>query len=140
MPDRPYRVIVDTNLLISLLITNQYKHLDQPMIEGRLILLFSEESVNEFLEVSQRPKFEKHFSLDDITELLFAIHTFSELITVNKKVDLCRDPKDNFLLALALESKASHLITGDRDLLDLQLIGHTQILSMADFLLELKLI
>jgi len=41
------------------------------------------------------------------------------LITPNVKVTACRDPDDNYLLELAETSKASYLITRDKDLLEL---------------------
>jgi len=52
---------------------------------------------------------------------------------VISEICLCRDPKDNFLLALAKDGKASHLITGDLDLLVIK-NGKTEILSITDYL------
>ena len=53
-------------------------------------------------------------------------------------VDLCKDPDDNPVLAMALESKADFLVTGDkRDLLSMGRVGETLIVSAAAFLLEL---
>lgn len=37
-----------------------------------------------------------------------------------KKLSLCRDSEDNMLLECCLASKADFLITGDKDLLDMQ--------------------
>ena len=45
-----------------------------------------------------------------------------ELIKVKSEVRISRDSKDDFLLALAIDRKASHLITGDEDLLVLKKI------------------
>jgi predicted nucleic acid-binding protein len=51
------------------------------------------------------------------------------------EIDLCRDPDDNPILAIALESKADYLVTGDkRDLLSMQRIGLTPIITAAEFL------
>jgi predicted nucleic acid-binding protein len=47
---------------------------------------------------------------------------------------LCRDPKDNFLLNLAIDSKADYLVTGDDDLLILDRVENTKIIKMKDFL------
>jgi uncharacterized protein len=49
------------------------------------------------------------------------------------KVDICRDTKDNYLLALALDSHADFLLSNDRDLLDLEEFGKTKIISLYDF-------
>ena len=44
------------------------------------------------------------------------------------------DPKDNFLLNLAVDSKADFLLTGDKDLLVLGKVGDTKIMTISDFL------
>ena len=41
----------------------------------------------------------------------------ARLVKPAAEVDVCRDPKDNHLLALALDGEAQYLITGDSDLL-----------------------
>jgi len=46
---------------------------------------------------------------------------------------LCRDAKDDYLVALLNQSKANHLITGDKDLLVLK-PQWPQILTATDFL------
>lgn len=43
-------------------------------------------------------------------------------IDIRSEVSLCRDEKDNYLLALAKDSQADFLMTGDKDLLVLQLV------------------
>lgn len=40
-----------------------------------------------------------------------------ERVGVRRKVEICRDPKDNAYLSLALEIDADILVTGDKDLL-----------------------
>lgn len=47
---------------------------------------------------------------------------------------MCRDEKDNFLLNLSIDSKADYLITGDKDLLVLEKIEWTEIMSFTDFI------
>jgi uncharacterized protein len=51
---------------------------------------------------------------------------------------VCRDSKDNFLLALAKDGKADYLLTGDKDLLELVQFGNTRIETLAVFLEETK--
>jgi putative PIN family toxin of toxin-antitoxin system len=43
-----------------------------------------------------------------------------EFIEIIIPVTACRDPKDDFLLSLAKDGKATHLITRDKDLLDIK--------------------
>lgn len=49
-----------------------------------------------------------------------------------------RDVKDNFLLSLAVESKADFLVTGDEDLLVIKKIKRTKIVTWNDFINQLK--
>jgi hypothetical protein len=55
------------------------------------------------------------------------------LIEIASTVEICRDEKDNFLLALAKDSKADFLITGDKDLLVLNVFENTKILTFTEF-------
>lgn len=134
MPKTKDRVIVDTNLWISFLLSKDYGKLDKLFNAENLILLFSRELLDEFVEVARRPKFKKYFSITDLNELLTEIHSRAEFIDVTSVVNLCRDEKDDFLLALAKDGKADFLITGDNDLLELEKFEKTNILTMANYL------
>ena len=65
-------------------------------------------------------------------------HKYGKLVKVESNVKLCRDSKDNFLLNLAIDSEADYLVTGDLDLLDLNLIMNTKIINWSTFLKEMK--
>ncbi|PZX59904.1 hypothetical protein LV84_01113 [Algoriphagus ratkowskyi] len=133
MPREKHRVILDINILVSFLLTKDFSKVDQLFKDGKLTLLFSQELLDEFLEVTQRPKFKKYFSTTDLQSLISKIRTQAEFILVTSSFQICRDPKDNFLLALANDGKASHLITGDKDLLILEKLNETEILTIADY-------
>ena len=134
MPKLKDRVIIDTNLWISFLINNDYFKLDKTLSDKLATLLYSQELIDEFIEVAQRPKFRRYFSADDLQALLLAMSDRAIFIDVSSTVTVCRDEKDNFLLALAKDGKASHLITGDKDLLVLKRFGKTKILTITEYL------
>ena len=134
MPNKATRIIIDTNLWISFLITKDFTRLDEIIFSGRATLVFSQELLNEFLEVSQRPKFRRFFSTANIEELLGTIGEYADFVNVKSPVEICRDPKDNFLLALAVDGGADFLLTGDKDLLELNQFGQTAITTITDFL------
>jgi len=69
-------------------------------------LIFSDELIEEFVEVASRPKFKKYFSSKDLEKILEYFDQFGQLIKVKTQVEICRDDKDNFLLNLAIDSKA----------------------------------
>ena len=134
MLKRKNRIIIDTNLWISFLLSDTFSKIDSVLKNNTAVLIFSKELLEEFLEVVQRPKFVRYFSSEKINELLDSIELYAEFVDVNSEVELCRDSKDNFLLALAKDGKATHLITGDKDLLVLDKAGKTKIVTIADYL------
>lgn len=118
-----HRIIIDTNLWISFLLTKDFTKIDSLLKGNHIILIFSQELLEEFISVAKRPKFKKYFSLDDIKELLSKINNKAEFVKVKSQVTLCRDAKDG---------KATHLITGDKDILILNKIGKTEILTITN--------
>jgi len=128
------RIVIDTNLWISFLITKDYSKLDEIIFSHKSILVFSKELLEEFLEVAKRPKFRRFFSNDDIESILETIDEFADFVEVFAEIEICRDPKDNFLLALATDGNANVLLTGDKDLLELVKFGETQIMKISDYL------
>ena len=66
-------------------------------------------------------------------KLVAFLNRKAELIKASSVVDACRDPKDNFLLALAKDGNADYLITGDLDLRTMKKFGNTKIVSLSDF-------
>jgi len=127
------RVVLDTNLWISYLISNQLSKLDELIEKDALVVLFSTELLEEFIEVAGRPKFRKYFSIADLEELLDLFDAYGEIVDVSSISESCRDPKDNFLLALAQDGRADYLLTGDADLLELRSYGAAQIIKYSDF-------
>ncbi len=132
------KVILDTNLWISFLITRDFSFLDNFIETGKMKLIFSEELFSEFISVTERPKFKKYFTESDVKHLIRIIDRFGMLVQVTTEINRCRDIKDNFLLSLAIDSNADYLVTGDNDLLDLEYINETKILTIQGLRDELK--
>jgi len=134
MPQKKNRVVIDTNLWISFLLTRDFSKLDRLMSIDRIVLLISQELLEEIVEVAERPKFRKYFDLFELTDLIISLKQRAELVQVSFQIYVCRDSKDNFLLSLAIDGAATHLLTGDKVLLVLHPFGELQILTIADFL------
>lgn len=133
MANKPLRVVVDTNIFISFLISNSFSKFDKYLKEDKIQLLFSDELLNEFLSVIKRPKLKKYFADKDVKLLLEGVQHHAQFIEVKSSLNICRDEKDNFLLALCVDGKANYLLTGDDDLLVLKKVKQTRIIKMADF-------
>lgn len=133
MAKNPKRIVIDTNLWIHFLISKDLSNLDQDIFSGKVRLVFSQELLDEFLEVVARPKFQKFFSQDDVIDILNIIDKKADFVNVVSKIDICRDVKDNFLLSLAVDGTADFLITGDNDLLELSEIEKTKIITITQY-------
>ncbi len=111
------RVVIDTNIWISFLIGKTLTGLSEAVLNDKIKILFSEELLDELVEVLQRPKFKKYFSQNNVAELISLLHAKIEQVDITERFSDCRDPKDNFLLDLCVSGNADYLITGDEDLL-----------------------
>lgn len=134
MQNKVSRIILDTNLWISFLITKDFSKLDELIFSKRSIIVFSKELLDEFLEVVSRPKFRRFFTRADIEDILETIDEYADFVTVETKVNICKDPKDNFLLSLSIDGNVDFLLTGDKDLLELNKFGETKMITISNFL------
>ena len=85
------------------------------ILENKLRLYVSSELKNEVLNKSEEYEATKQAK----NEVMYFFSERSTTIEPKIKLDICRDPKDNFLLELAETAKADFLVTRDKDLLSL---------------------
>ena len=109
--DSPIKLILDTNLWISFIISNKLNSIDAILFTEDVRLLFSEELIAEIKATIEKPKLKKYFAPNALEEMLSTFEPFVDLIKIETDVLVCRDPKDNFLLALAHAGKADYLLT-----------------------------
>ena len=57
----------------------------------------------------------------------------AELVTITERITACRDPKDDKFLELAANGHAHLIVSGDTDLLTLNLFRGIPIVTPADF-------
>ena len=135
---RPSKVIIDTNLWISFLIGKELQNLKDLIVDARIKLVTTDQLINELKLVTSREKLKKYFEPEKVTDLIFLLDIISEKVRIKKIEQICRDPKDDFLLALSKASKADFLITGDKDLLEIKRYGSTEILTLTKFKEKIK--
>lgn len=135
---KPVRIIIDTNLWISFIISKRFDALDSLIQSNQVRLLFSIELIEEIQATIEKPKLKKYFEANSLEEMLLAFKSFIDVVQVKSKVHVCRDPNDDFLLALAKDGKANYLITGDKDLLSLTRFRKTDIVTFKHFIETLE--
>jgi len=127
------KVIIDTNAFVSGIIwSGKPAQIVSKWLSDEFELILSAELLAEYVEVIERlsksPQLGSHWQ-----DTLIKKATF---VSVKQTVDICRDPDDNFILALGLASRADYLITGDKDILTISDFP-IKIVSPATFLLEI---
>lgn len=131
------KVIFDTNVWISFLIGKRLSNIKNLISSGNITIVITKQLIDEIKIVTQREKLIKYFNQNDVNELIDLMETISLFIDIEEKNFVCRDPKDNFLLDLIEFSKADFLVTGDKDLIELNPFKTTQIMNPKDFELYL---
>jgi uncharacterized protein len=121
------RLVVDTNVYVSGLIfpaSIPRQAISRAWEEG--ISLISEATWNELLTVLQKPKLTRYVEQAAVQEFLEQAWEVSDLIPIPTPIRVCRDPRDDKFLELAVH--------GHADLLILHPFQGVQILTPADFL------
>lgn len=112
------RFAFDTNVLVSaMLFPDSVPALALKKAFSIGTVVVSEECMEELSRVITDEKFEKYSSFLKRQMFLLDFEDASEFVQVKSKIALCRDPKDDKYLSLAVSAKAKAIITGDHDLL-----------------------
>lgn len=137
--NRRTRFVFDTNALISGLLFKSSKpgQAFQYALKSGDILL-SPQTLAELSEVLSRKKFDRYVTSVEREEFLEALIERAILVEPIETVTVCRDPKDDKFLELALNGKASFIITGDEDLLELNPFSGVRIVKPDEFLQVLE--
>ena len=131
------RLTLDTNVAVSAAL---FPHslpgqvLDYAMRQR--VLLASDATLSELNAVLRRPRFNRYLLEDERLGFLRSLERTAELVVITHRITACRDPKDDKFLELAISGDASHLITGDNDLLALHPFRNIPIITPAAFLAE----
>jgi putative PIN family toxin of toxin-antitoxin system len=130
---KPSKIIIDTNIWISFLIGKELQVLKDLVISENVKIITTDQLITEIRLVTSRDKLKKYFNRDKVSDLISLLDILADKVKIKKVDKICRDPKDDFLLALSKESRANYLITGDKDLLDIKVYGRTKIVTVKQF-------
>jgi len=130
------RVVIDNNVLISAALIKHsvpFKAFEKAIKNH--VLIRSRKVLEEFHKTIFKPKLDRYFE-DDLAKKVFVLSFILASTDINVKhhITLCRDPKDNMYLELALSGKANCIITGDNDLLILDPFRDIRIITPKEFL------
>jgi uncharacterized protein len=131
------RIVMDTNVVVSAVLlpgSMPRRAFDEVLQRGTLLISLA--TVAELNDVLRRPRFDPYIHADERLRFLATLVRDADLVEVTEVVTDCRDPKDNKFLALALDGKATHVVSGDTDLLVLNPFRGIPILTAQGFVAE----
>lgn len=136
------RAVVDTNVLISAVIVPHGSV--GPVIlrlrQGDFTLFYEDSLLVELVDVLNRPRIRQKYHLDDydIATIVGLILLRGEEVTPVQQIVACRDPNDDKLLEAAIAGQADVIVSGDEDLLMMNLFSGIPIVSPRAFLKMLE--
>lgn len=131
------RAVIDTNILISALLfvaSVPGQTLRKVTQDG--LLLLSEPVLSEIATVLARRKFDRYVSAEIRRDFVADLAAVAEQVSIIHTVHICRDPKDNMILELAISGQADFILTGDQDLLALGSFHEVPIWTPARYLAQ----
>lgn len=133
--EKEFKVIVaDTNWWISLIIKNFNNKFAGILLFSNLKFITSAELTGEIRSTLSKESLQIYLNKNTIESFWNQFKALVTEIEVKSIVSVCRDPNDNFLLALAKDAGADFLITGDKDLLVIGKFEKTIICTLTDFI------
>lgn len=110
-----FYVVFDTNVLVSALMS---RRTDSPtvllldyVLDGRIVLLYNEEILNEYTEVLHRDKFD--FSEEEIEAVMSLVRLGMSLERVSSD-EIFPDPDDRVFYEVALSKDGAFVVTGNQ--------------------------
>ncbi len=132
------RAVIDTNVWISAIILPQSSigRLIPLLQDGVFTPLFHTTTLTELLSVLNRPRIQNKYgvSMDTIQTIAELLLVNGEAVEPTRKFTVCRDPKDDIFLDVAIAGGADVIVSGDADLLSLHPFCGIPIISPAEFL------
>jgi len=126
--------VLDVNIWISGLVYNKSQTLSKIICNNDIVVYRSEMMIEELRDVLSRPKHSR--KIQSANQLDFVINQIEELTCYFSTTPMfkdCRDPDDNYLFDLAIQSQADYLVSGDDDVLDVKINPPPQIISFTEF-------
>ena len=127
------RVILDTNIFVSMAMGGQVGKINNEWRAGKFILVVSEDIVSEYLEVLQRPKL--HLKSRTIATIVNRIYRKAEFVAPEEKIFVVlADTTDNKFIEAAIKGMTDYIVSGDKHLLELKEYKSIPIITAREFI------
>jgi uncharacterized protein len=129
------KFVLDSNVLVSAALFKgsiARQAFNKATADGQILM--SEPVLAELQDVLSRPSFDKYLSAQLRTAFLTDLLKVVEIVEITQAIAVCRDPKDDKFLELAISGQCNYILSGDKDLLVLHPFQGIEIITPADFL------
>jgi len=127
------RIVIDTNVIASaIFFGGKPRKLVEHVFNGAVTAVASPEIIEEY-------KATVDYLIDkykgrEIGAALTQIATHIEVISVSRKVKVCRDPDDDKFIACAAEGRCLYIVSGDKDLQSIGRYENITVVTVSEFL------
>ena len=111
------RVVLDTNILVSALISGEGSP-GQVLAAVKSLgttLITSQFQIDELRDVLARDRLQPYIQREEADDLLYHLEAVAVVVAELPAVNLSADPDDNPILATAVAGDADLIVSGDRD-------------------------
>ena len=127
------KVIIDCNVWISFLLGFQKEMMYDVLNSEHIDVYVCDQLLKEIRDVAYRPKIRSRIADNDVEQLFRLIKAYCIKTNIlHQSLVPIRDNKDLYLLSLSETIRADYIISGDKDLLELE-DSHYRIVSPSQF-------
>lgn len=134
MSNETLRGVFDNNVLVSAALLGGVPRRAFDKLLDNGTILVSVPVLLELADILNRPKFDKYVTHDERMRFMVIFLKVAEMVEISEEITVCRDPRDDKLLELAVSGTADFLVTGDKDLLVLNPFRGVKIITPREFL------
>ncbi len=127
------RIVIDTNVIVSaLFFGGKPRALLELVATGHLDIFVTQEILAEYKATIDYllEKYHGH----QLPSFLPEFKKVASVIESSSRVRVCRDPDDNKFIECALDGQCSYIVSGDKDLLDIERFKNIRIILVSEFL------
>jgi putative PIN family toxin of toxin-antitoxin system len=128
------RTVLDTNVVVSGLLFHGANPSRAMLKAQEGQMLASDATLHELVEVMSRPRFDRYLERSLRQQLVAEYLDACEAVAIPYPIRACRDPRDDKFLEVAVHGRADAIVTGDKDLLELNPFRGIAILTPSAYL------
>lgn len=125
-------IVIDTNVIISGIFFGGYpRKILEAVIDKKLFAYATADIIEEYYEIIDEMISRKQGRINN--SVLSRLVSEFKIIYASSSIDICRDPDDNKFIECAVDADALYIVSGDKDLLDIQVFNDIQIVTAKNF-------